>query len=352
MAKVLVLATSRHSHGGISSVVAAHEHTPQWKEHGCRWIATHHSGSALTKLAYLVSGMAQYLVALPGCDIVHIHTSEPPSAMRKTMFMRLAKLAGKKTIVHFHAFDTSTTICGPHADVYRRLFTMADRVVVLSPSWQKAVAEAFPEVAAKTSVLYNPCPEIADAPQPDARQYSSEEGSILTAGVITDRKGYRDLIAAFARVAQSHPHWRLTFAGSGEIDKAKQLADDLGVADRVDFLGWVAGANKDRAFRQSSIFCLPSYAEGFPMAVLDAWAYALPVAATPVGGLPDIVSDGADIMLFNPGDTEAMALALEKLISDTDLRKKIAQKSNKFAKNTFNILTIGRRLGELYNSLK
>ena len=97
-------------------MVAAHEHTPQWKEHGCRWIATHHCGSALTKLASLVSGMAQYLVALPGCDIVHIHTSEPPSAMRKTMFMRLAKLAGKKTIVHFHAFDTSTTICGPHAD--------------------------------------------------------------------------------------------------------------------------------------------------------------------------------------------------------------------------------------------
>ena len=79
----------------------------------------------------------------------------------------------------------------------------------------------------------------------------------------------------------------------------EQLAESLGVADRVDFLGWVAGANKDRAFRQVSIFCLPSYAEGFPMAVLDAWAYALPVAATPVGGLPDIVSDGEDLMLFN-----------------------------------------------------
>ena len=92
MPDVLVLATSRHSHGGISSVVMAHERTRQWREHRCRWIPTHRSGSMLTKLAYLAAGMTQYLCFLPWCRIVHIHTSEPPSARRKWLFARLALL--------------------------------------------------------------------------------------------------------------------------------------------------------------------------------------------------------------------------------------------------------------------
>lgn len=54
--------------------------------------------------------MAQYLCLLPGCKVVHMHIGEAPSAIRKTLFMRLARLLGKKTIVHLHAFDTASTI--------------------------------------------------------------------------------------------------------------------------------------------------------------------------------------------------------------------------------------------------
>lgn len=73
------------------------------------------------------------------------------------------------------------------------------------------------------------------------------------------------------------------------------------------FLGWVSGEAKDNAFKEAMIFCLPSYAEGFPMSVLDAWSYGLPVITTPVGGIPDVAQDGVNMLLFNPGDIDMLA---------------------------------------------
>ncbi len=348
MAKTLVLATSRHTHGGISSVVAAHESTPQWRDHGCCWIPTHRSGSKWRKISYLLRGMGEFLLRLPGAKIVHIHTSAPPSAMRKNLFMRLAKMAGKKSIVHFHAFDTASSIDGPRREVYRRLFGAADRVVVLSQMWADAVTATFPDLAPKVRVLFNPCPQVGEGVDTES---DNVDPYILFAGVVEPRKGYEQLIEAFARVAPQYPRWRLVIAGSGEVEKARELTERLGVADRVDLPGWVSGEEKHRLFSGASIFCLPSFAEGFPMAVLDAWAYGLPVVATPVGGLPEIVEDGRDALIFEPGDTDALAKKLENLMADEDLRKKIALASKNFAKTTFNIKTIGAELGKIYDEL-
>lgn len=344
--KVLVLATSRRSHGGISSVVMAHENTEDWKKHHCRWIATHRSGSKAVKLWYFFTGMMQYICLLPGCRIVHMHIGEAPSAIRKTLFMKLAKLFGKRTIVHLHAFDTASTIEGEYKDVYRRLFVTADNVVVLSEIWKKAVKDIL-GLDESVKILYNPCP-IADSVASDSVQ---KRKIIISAGVVSARKGYQDLLRAFAMISDRHPDWRLVFAGSGEIDRGKALAAELGISDRVDFPGWISGADKDRLFREASILCLPSYAEGFPMAVLDAWAYGLPVVATPVGSLPDIVSDGEDILLFEPGDCEALARQLDRMAGDSALRGKIADGSRHFADDILSQKTIGRQLGAIYDSL-
>lgn len=343
--KVLVLATSRRSHGGISSVVMAHENTEDWKKHHCRWIATHRSGSKAVKLWYFFTGMMQYICLLPGCRIVHMHIGHAPSARRKLFFMKLARFAGKKTIVHIHA-DFKPTILGPDRDLYLKLFSLSDKIVVLSGKWASAVRNIIKEH--KETILYNPCPEIEPIPAADTFHKSH---FILSAGVLDANKGYQDLLRAFAMISDRHPDWRLVFAGSGEIDRGKALAAELEISDRIDFPGWISGADKDRLFREASILCLPSYAEGFPMAVLDAWAYGLPVVATPVGSLPDIVSDGEDILLFEPGDCEALARQLDRMAGDSALREKIAAGSRHFADDILSQKTIGRQLGAIYDSL-
>jgi len=343
--KVLVVATSEKTRGGVTSVIKAHKEGIQWEKYKMRWIETHIDRNYLTKLIFLITAYFKYLFCIGRFDIVHIHLSEPVSAYRKSLFFLTAKLFRKKIILHFHSYSPETTINSKHKKLYKKMFLSANKVIVLSNLWKEWTKEHL-GIEKNVVVVYNPCPKI----DMEAGEIEKKE-QILYAGTITKRKGYHDLIRAFALIAGKHPSWCLVFAGNGEIDEAEKCAKELGIEQQVYFAGWVTGEQKNDIFRESAIFCLPSYKEGFPMSVLDAWAYGLPVITTPVGGLPDIVTDGENALLFNPGDIDTLAGKLDTLISDNLLRKKISTVSLQLAQSTFNTNTINKLIGELYDSL-
>lgn len=87
------------------------------------------------------------------------------------------------------------------------------------------------------------------------------------------------------------------------------------------------------------------------MAVLDAWAYGLPVITTPVGGIPDIAIDGENMLLFNAGDIDKLAENMQRIIDDNELRNKIIKESVNLANTTFNIDTINNQIGSLYQEM-
>ena len=333
-------------------MVKAHETGEQWKKYHCKWIATHRDNGLLMKFLMVVPAFIQYVFLLPFYDLVHIHTSEPPSALRKVVFMWWAKVWRKKTIVHFHSFSPETTLRSRFACLYRYLFGKADRVIVLSEYWKSEVMREIP--TAKAVVIYNPC--LADVKTPSVG-FADYDGSlpkthsILYAGTVNKRKGYEDMICAFAKIARRHTDWQIMFAGNGEIERGKRIAEELGIGSQTLWLGWVNGVDKERAFREASIFCLPSYAEGFPMSVLDAWSYGLPVITTPVGGIPDVAKDGENMLLFNPGDVDALARCMERMITDKELRDRISRASLEFAKTKFNIETINKEVEVLYKDV-
>lgn len=345
MCKVLIVATSRRTRGGITAVVKAHEQGKQWRDWSCRWIETNIDTNWFMKILYFFRALLEYIWYLPKCRIVHIHISEPFSAIRKIIFFVLGKLTHKKIIVHFHSFSPETTINGKFWKIYRYLFSKADKVIVLSEMWKKYVNDVF-HLGDKVVVIYNPC-NVAIL----NKQYSKTK-QILYAGTLNSRKGYSDMIRAFAKIEKSFQDWKIIFAGNGEIEAAKALATSLGIEDKTIFSGWVGGEQKDKIFKESSVFCLPSYAEGFPMAVLDAFAYGLPVITTPVGGIPDIAVDGQNMLLFNPGDIDGLSKQMSHLISSAKLRDELSKASLELANTTFNINTINRQIGELYFSLQ
>ena len=346
MTKVLIVATSHKTHGGITAVINAHKRGAQWQKYHCRWIETHRDGGTFCKLAYLLRGFTEYVFLLPWYDIVHIHVGAPPSAIRKTVFLGLAKLCRKKTIVHLHAFSPESSIRSNRRGVYKYLFEYADRVIVLSKYWQREVRETFPDLSPeKVRILLNPC--VAEV---RTEKYETKK-QLLFAAVLNGRKGYADLIRAFAKIAPKHEDWKIVFAGSGEIEQAKELAKRLRIENQTEFLGWVNGEKKDRVFKESAAVCLPSYAEGFPMTVLDAWAYGKPVIATPVGGLPDMATDGKNVLMFEPGDINALADKMEVIITDESLRKRLSDEALKLAQTTFNPENINRQLGEIYKEV-
>lgn len=342
--KVLVVATSHKTRGGVTSVVKAHQKGKQWNDYHCKWIETHIDKGFIWKLWYLIKGWLAFMILLPFCDLVHFHTSEPPSALRKCLFFPFARLWRKKIIVHFHAFSPDTTINSKYKSIYRYLFGGADCVIVLSQLWKQYVNEAF-DLGDKVQIIYNPCTtEVLNGTYPKKKQ-------ILYAGTVNARKGYADMIKAFAVIARQYPDWSIVFAGNGEVDKGKALAKELDITAQTVFLGWVSGKEKDKAFKEATIFCLPSYAEGFPMAVLDAWAYGLPVITTPVGGIPDIARDGVNLLLFNAGDVEGLAGVMKRMIDDSSLRMRIQEESVRLAQTTFNMDNINGQIGDLYGRL-
>lgn len=345
MNKVLVVATSRKTRGGITSVVKAHEQGPQWEKYHCHWVETHRDGSKYRKILYFIKGLADFLFRLPCYDLVHIHFSNGNSLKRKLIFARLAKLLKKKILIHFHAFDPDTTLNGTLKTKYRELFEMADGIIVLSEWWKKEVQKQIANCSYKIQVLYNPCEHVVKDSNITPGNY------ILYAGTVNSRKGYDVLIRAFSHIVVDHSDWKLVIAGNGEIEEGKKIAHDLGIIDKVSFLGWVQGDEKRKAFQEASIFCLPSYAEGFPMAVLDAWAYGLPVITTPVGGIPDIAKDGENMLLFNPGDIDELSRQLVRVIEDKVLRDKISGYSNSFANGEFSINTVNSELSEVYSKI-
>jgi glycosyltransferase involved in cell wall biosynthesis len=152
-------------------------------------------------------------------------------------------------------------------------------------------------------------------------------------------------------VRDAEPGWTLILAGNGEIEEGRRLATELGVAEQVSFAGWVDGADKERLFREASIFCLPSYAEGFPMAVIDAITYGIPVVTTPVGGILDVLEAEKDILVFEPGDIATLAGQLKRLIDSGELRNNLSRHALDNIKDSFDIKAIGARLGTIYRDL-
>ena len=341
MPKVLVVSTSRKTRGGITAVLRLYEQSKMWREYHCRWIGTHRDGSRIRKILYLVIGFLQYICLVPFYDIVHFHISLPTTVKRKYPLFRLARLLGKKAIVHLH--------CGSQIDdiwneKYQYMFEKCDCGIVLSESLKYKV-EAHIGETDKIIVVYNPCPIINNTNEYQKQDY------ILFSGTLYEGKGYKDLIRAFAKIAHKFPDWKIVLAGNGEEKQAKSLAAEVGILKQVELLGWVSGEVKHKAFCEAKALCLPSYAEGFPMAVLDAWAYGIPVITTPVGGIPDVAIDGENMLLFNPGDIDTLADKLGLMIKDDELRAKLSEESRKMAKGKFNLNTITKQVAGIYVEL-
>ncbi len=340
--KVLVIAPGRKTRGGITSVIRHYAEHPLWIAWNCYWLETYIDRSNVEKLLYFFRSLIKFTWLIHKYTIVHIHFSEPPSAIRKCFFMIPSLLLGKKVILHFHSFSPDTTLNGGYRKLYRWMFRNADAVIVLSAFWHKQVGD-FLLANSRLQVIHNP-----------AKQYTSSSGReqfILFAGTLNARKGYKDLLAAFALLKHWHTDWKLVFAGNGELEEARSLCRQLGITDQVELKGWVDGDDKRRLFQRASVFCLPSYAEGFPMAVIDAMSHQIPVVATPVGGLKDIFREMEDLLYVPPGETKELAARLDRMILYPPLRNRLAASASEKIRRYFDMDIIGAKLNGLYGEL-
>jgi glycosyltransferase involved in cell wall biosynthesis len=177
--------------------------------------------------------------------------------------------------------------------------------------------------AGRVRLLHNPVVLAPLAPRP----LPAADGVVraVSLGRLGHRKGSYDVVAAVALLPEDvRTRLRVVLAGDGEIDEVRAAVADAGVDDVVEIRGWLGTDDRDELVRASQVFLLPSYEEGLPMAMLEAMAQGLALVVSPVGGIPNVVGDGVEGLLVEPGDTEALSTALRRMVEDDALRERVA----------------------------
>jgi glycosyltransferase involved in cell wall biosynthesis len=249
-------------------------------------------------------------------DVVHVNWA-PTAALAG------AALAGSAVVLTLHGSDTTL---GRRGGVWKRLLVAglrrATRVVVVAN--EQAV---FLRAAGLTT---RPVRTIACGVDPAllarVRSDRAADGpfTFLFAGRLVPAKGPRDLLEAFRRIARAHDGVRLSFVGAGPDEGAmRESAVAAGLSERVVFHGAVDHAVALDAIAAADAFVLPSYGEGSPLSVTEALALGTPVVGTRVGAVPDLL--GADGLVVDPGDIDALSHAMGRLYDDEHLRDQLSR---------------------------
>lgn len=262
---------------------------------------------------------ARTLAVLPwarlhGYRILDIHGASGKSWQRKAMIIRLGKLLGFKVVFHIHSGEFRIFVAKKGVDAIRSVLGRCDRTVFLTRQWKRYIDDTFG--LDNTRVLGN----IIDTPAVRRGVPSrSCEGALtfVFMGLFVKEKGVFDLVDVVAGHADYfRGRARVLLCGRNNEDVVRCAIDRLGVADIVELRGWVDGETKDHLLIESHVSVLPSYNEALPMTLLEAMTYGMPVIATRVGGIPEIVESGVNGILVEPRDSDALFRAMSYYIEN------------------------------------
>jgi glycosyltransferase involved in cell wall biosynthesis len=347
--RIVMLGTGFDTRGGISSVVNVYREAGLFERFPVTYVATHVDGSALAKMRVCVIAWLRYMALLIGGKVAlaHVHISTGMSFWRKLLFLCPTLALGVPAVLHLHGADFAEFYdegSKRRKWILRTVFDKCAGIIVLSNSWKQWVCSISgnPVIAP----IYNPValPRVVDF-------WRRDSAGILLLGQLGNRKGTYDLLEAVARLIDRHPRLRLVLAGDGEAERVKAAVKRLGLHEHVDVLDWVAGREKSALLEHAAVYALPSYCEGLPMSVLEAMAAGLPVVCTPVGGVPEAVTDGCEGWMIPPGDVGALAGALDKLLSDAGLRRRMGEAARRKVESTFSVTQVVPQVERLYEQL-
>jgi glycosyltransferase involved in cell wall biosynthesis len=318
-------------------------------------------GSSPFKIAlsivYIMSAIAKLVMARFSASkhLLHINITGRGSTSRKIIITTIAHILKLRYIMHVHDYDYAREYCR-HGTIVRRIienmFKRAERVLVLGSEAQENLSNLLTLPRERIAVLHNAVPDPITDDRIQAHRSGEVPCQILFLGHLSVRKGVPELLRALASLEVARQQWHATLAGDGPVEEYRSLADDLGIADRIDFPGWLDAAGVRSLCAAADILVLPSHAEGLAMAVLEGLSYGLAVITTPVGAHPEVIDvETSSGILVPPGDVAALADALARVISDSDLRERLYVGSRQRFLEKFEVRSYARWLNQLHCSL-
>lgn len=350
MYRILMCGSSLSVKGGMVSVVRNYLDSKEWgRDFKILYVPTHIERNKYLLILYFGFSYLRilFLATTAKIDIAHLHMSERGSFLRKAFLVKSLKKLGVKTIIHHHASEFEIFYDGlsdAKKQAVNRVLELADLNIVLSGRLIPMVTSRAPR--ARVEVLYNAVNTYAANPyHPNAR-------NVLFLGRLGQRKGTFDLLESIKRLdAEIDPDIRFYLCGDGAVSEVEQRIEALGIRPRIAHVGWVDGKMKKEFMSRTMIHVLPSYNEGFPMAVLEAMAYGIPTISTNIASIPEVLHDGENGFLITPGDVDALTARLYQLITDKALRETFSDRSYTLLTEAFSLDASLEKLKKIYRTL-
>jgi len=299
----------------------------------------------------LAAKMSEVIVRA-GLDILHVHYALP-HAVSAYLAKQIVRPRSVQVITTLHGTDITLVGLQPSFfSVTKFSIEQSDAVTAVS-AWLRDQTVSIFDVKTPIHIIHNfvdpgKFRPLAGA---DRRHAFARPGEVLLMHASNFRpvKNAPRVVEVFKAVAAQVPA-RLLLVGEGpELNACRELAEDLGVADRIAFLG-------DQEYIEAllpyaDIFVLPSDHESFGLVALEAMSCGVPVLATRVGGMPEVIADGENGFLFDPGDVAGMSALAVALAQDPARRARVAQAARATACERFDIDRAVDRYIELYAAL-
>lgn len=343
--KVLMVGPDRSVHGGISGVVNNYYDAGITEKVDLNYIGTMVEGSKLRKLWQAVKAYIKFLKLLPEYQIVHVNVASDSSYYRKSLFIKAAKRAGKKIVIHQHGGDFETFYEKEQNDrgraKIRQVLGMGDVFLVLAPAWKNFFQNLIQE---ERIVVF---PDTIPIPARYQKEYGKQR--VLFLGRLCKAKGVGELIQTMAELHSEFPAARLLLGGIWEDQELRTLAQRY--PEFVTELGWISGKAKQEYLDICDIFALPSYFEGQSIAILEAMAHCCGIVASDTGGIPMMITDEQTGLLVPPGDKEELKKALRRMLENPELCRKLGENARRKAESGFSIESSIEQLVSIYRDL-
>ena len=232
-------------------------------------------------------------------------------------------------------FNPTTEISPLMVTLQKRSINQASHIIAVSMFTKQCIMQYSNVLPAKISVIYHGADNLLSKPlskhDMEARRdlgFNEDNFLLLFVGQYqNDRKGLSFVLRSLRLVRQKIPNVRLVICGKGDVPRYQALASRLGVVDSVSFVGRVSKQKLIKLYKTSDLFVFPSQFEGLGIVFLEAMSYGLPIVASNVGPIPEIVKNGKNGLLVEPNDSSKIAQAIETLLMNDDLRFKIRQQN-------------------------
>ena len=266
-----------------------------------------------------------------------------------------AKYTGIPIVSTLHGWTPISSKLRAYEAIDRWCLKKFDKVICVSKVIYNALSlSGFSDN--KLTYLHNAVSlEQADSPC-NVKQLKEEMGwteddtIILSVGRLSPEKGLRVLLSAFQKKYSDSEHVKLVIVGDGPLrSELEEFSKELDIAKRVVFTGH--RDNVQDYYKMANLFVMPSFTEGFPMALLEAMQAGLPVVATKVGGIPDIIESGVNGLMIEPDNIKCLGDAMQKILSDAELTTNLSLNAKHTIQNNYSAEPWAKQIESIYNDV-